>query len=290
MGYPPPAMLRLDEFESAFRSADKDQFRLARPDVKRILVVSDLEGEEQARYLAAVQEFLGVLTPPEWLVLTGAEYTRVDELLEKEEAAAPDLIVAYRNLKSQAWRWPFSLGSFLNVLTQKAETPVLVVPNPHEFPDLGWKGSDTDSVMVVADHLTGDDTLVNWGVRLTRNSGTLYLTHIEDDQTFERYIRTIGKIPNLDTEVAREEILEQLLKEPLDFIDTCRKGIAEGDFGFQVESIVQTGHRVSDYQALTEKYEVDVLIFRSQDDDQVAMHGTAYPLAVELRSLPLLLI
>ncbi|RLB51562.1 MAG: hypothetical protein DRJ42_16585 [Deltaproteobacteria bacterium] len=283
-------MLRLDEFESAFRSADKDQFRLARPDVKRILVVSDLEGEEQARYLAAVQEFLGVLAPPEWLVLTGAEYTRVDELLEKEEAAAPDLIVAYRNLKSQAWRWPFSLGSFLNVLTQKAETPVLVVPNPHEFPDLAWKGSDTDSVMVVADHLTGDDTLVNWGVRLTRNSGTLYLTHIEDDQTFERYIRTIGKIPNLDTEVAREEILEQLLKEPLDFIDTCRKGIAEGDFGFQVESIVQTGHRVSDYQALTEKYEVDVLIFRSQDDDQVAMHGTAYPLAVELRNLPLLLI
>ncbi|MBW2465389.1 MAG: hypothetical protein JRH11_27325, partial [Deltaproteobacteria bacterium] len=53
-------MLRLDEFESAFRSADKEQFHLARPDVKRVLVVSDLEGSSQARYLAAVQEFLGV--------------------------------------------------------------------------------------------------------------------------------------------------------------------------------------------------------------------------------------
>jgi hypothetical protein len=33
-----------------------------------------------------------------------------------------------------------------------------------------------------------------------------------------------------------------------------------------------------------------MLIFHSRDDDQVAMHGTAYPLAVELRTLPLLLI
>ena len=283
-------MLRVDEFESVFRSADKLRFELDPPEVKRILVVSDLEGEEQDRYYDAVKTLLKVLAPAEWLVLTGGEFDGVQELLDREKELDPDLIVSYRNLKSRAWRWPFSLGSFLNVLTQKTQTPVLVVPNPHEVPDMAWKDSDTDSVMVVADHLTGDDDLVNWGVHITREGGTLWLTHVEDDQTFQRYIDTIGKIPTLDTDVAREEILEQLLKEPTDYIETCRSAIEASGIPIRVESIVRTGHQVADYRRLAEDKDVDVLIFHSRDEDQVAMHGTAYPLAVELRHLPLLLI
>jgi nucleotide-binding universal stress UspA family protein len=283
-------MLRVDEFESLFRSADKKQFELLPPAVKRVLIVSDLEGDEQERYVEAVKKLLKVLGKCEWVYLTGSEYAEVDELLDREREIDPDLIVGYRNLKSRAWRWPFSLGSFLNVLTQKSFTPVLVVPNPHEVPDLGWKDSDTDSVMVVADHLTGDDALVNWGVRMTRDQGTLWLTHVEDDQTFNRYIDTIGKIPTLDTEVAREEILEQLLKEPNDYIDTCRSAIEAGEVPIAVKSLVKTGHRVSDYKLLAEEHSVDILIFHSRDEDQVAMHGAAYPLAVELRNVPLLLI
>jgi len=283
-------MLRVDEFESVFRSADKERFTLAPPEVKRVLIVSDLEGDEQGRYVEAVEKLLAVLSPDEWCVLSGAEYAGVGELLERENELDPDLIVSYRNLKSRGWRWPFSLGSFLNVLTQKTQTPVLVVPNPHEVPDLSWQDSDTDSVMVIADHLTGDDALVNWGVRLTREGGRLWLTHVEDDQTFQRYIETIGRIPTLDTDVAREEILEQLLKEPTDYIESCRAAIEEGKVPITVESLVQTGHRVSDYTRLVDAHEVDVLVFHSRDEDQVAMHGTAYPLAVELRSVPLLLI
>ena len=64
----------------------------------------------------------------------------------------------------------------------------------------------------------------------------------------------------------------------------------EGKVPITVESLVQTGHRVSDYTRLVDAHEVDVLVFHSRDEDQVAMHGTAYPLAVELRSVPLLLI
>ncbi len=283
-------MLRVDEFESSFRAADKKRFTFSPPEVKRVLVVSDLEGDEQETYLGAVKKLLGVIADAEWLVLTGAEFDEVQQLLDAEKELAPDLVVTYRNLKSRAWRWPFSLGAFLNVLTQKTTTPVLVVPNPHEVPDMEWQNSDTDSVMVVADHLTGDDDLVNWGVRMTREGGSLRLTHVEDDQTYQRYIDVIGKIPQLDTDVAREEILEQLLQEPTEYIETCRAAIEAADVPITVSPIVQTGHKVSDYKHLVEKFRVDVLIFHSRDDDQVAMHGTAYPLAVELRNLPLLLI
>ncbi len=237
-----------------------------------------------------MKKLLGVLEPTNWIVITGSEFEAVQELLDKEKELGADLIVTYRNLKSRAWRWPFSLGAFLNVLTQQTTTPVLVVPNPHEVPDMAWKDSDTDSVMVVADHLTGDDDLVNWGVRMTREGGSLWLTHVEDDQTFQRYIEIIGKIPQLDTDVAREEILEQLIQEPTEYIQTCQAAIEAGEVPILVGSVVQTGHKVSDYKELVHKYRADMLIFHSRDEDQVAMHGTAYPLAVELRTLPLLLI
>lgn len=283
-------MLRVDEFESVFRSADKEQFELALPKVEKVLVVSDLESDAQARFMEAVRAFLHVPAPKEWVEVAGPEYEEVDQLLEREHAVEPDLVVAYRNLKSNAWRWPYSLGSFLNVLTQKSSTPVLVLPNPHEHPDLAYAHTDTDSVMVVADHLTGDDDLVNWGARMTKVGGKLFLTHIEDDQTFERYIRTIGKIPSIDTDAARADILAQLLKEPTDFIETCRAVLANENAPIEVHAIVKTGHQVSVYRELAVEHDVDLLVFHGRDDDQVAMHGTAYPLAVELRTLPLLLV
>ena len=36
--------------------------------------------------------------------------------------------------------------------------------------------------------------------------------------------------------------------------------------------------------------EVDLLVLNTKDDDQLAMHGLAYPLAIELREIPLLLL
>ena len=35
---------------------------------------------------------------------------------------------------------------------------------------------------------------------------------------------------------------------------------------------------------------VDLLVMHAKEDDQMAMHGMAHPLAVELRSIPLLLL
>jgi hypothetical protein len=41
---------------------------------------------------------------------------------------------------------------------------------------------------------------------------------------------------------------------------------------------------------LIEQHEVDLLVLNTKDDDQFAMHGISYALAVELRQIPLLML
>ena len=58
-------MSTLDHFESAFRSAAKDQFRWQAPTLRKILVVSDRNRTEAEPYVQALQTFLEpILVPP----------------------------------------------------------------------------------------------------------------------------------------------------------------------------------------------------------------------------------
>ena len=51
-----------------------------------------------------------------------------------------------------------------------------------------------------------------------------------------------------------------------------------------------TPEKEADYKKLIEQHEVDLLLLHTKDEDQLAMHGLAYPVTVELRDIPLLLI
>ena len=44
------------------------------------------------------------------------------------------------------------------------------------------------------------------------------------------------------------------------------------------------------YKELVEENEIDLLVMYTKDEEQLAMHGIAYPLAVELRATPLLML
>ena len=57
-----------------------------------------------------------------------------------------------------------------------------------------------------------------------------------------------------------------------------------------VEEIVVMGNRLRDYRRLIDEHEVDLLVLNTKDDEQLAMHGVAYPLTIELRNIPLLLL
>jgi hypothetical protein len=53
---------------------------------------------------------------------------------------------------------------------------------------------------------------------------------------------------------------------------------------------VRTGHRLQAFKDLIAEHELDLLVMNTKDEDQLAMHGLAYPLAIEIRSIPLLML
>ena len=288
-------MTNVDQFESAFRSAAKEVFSFEPVGLGSILIVTDLERGDAVLYEQQIRAFLSVLEapdqpqPPAWRTVPGSEYRTVRDMLDLVEEAKPDLICAYRHLHSEGWRWPFTLGDHVEVLTQATSTPVLVLPHPQAQRAAEHAIENTNVVMAMTDHLTGDRRLVNYAARFTEPGGRLLLSHVEDDATFERYIEAISKITTIDTDHAREAIHEQLLKEPGDYVESCRTGLAERRPDLTVEPLVVMGRRLSEYERIITEHEIDLLVMNTKDEDQLAMHGLAYPLAVELRSIPLLM-
>ena len=286
-------MTRVDQFESVFKAADKPVFTYQREAVRRVLLVTDLDPEESQSFSQRVRGFLRVLEENgdlDWQVIGGDESRTVDTVMELVGRHKPDLICIYRSLHSQSWRWPHSLGQHVDVLTQATPYPVLVLPHPRAGRALDHTLENTDRVMAMAAHLTGDDRLVNYAARFTQAGGTLFLTHIEDQTAFESLMEIISKVPAIDTETAREEISERLLREPSDYIRRCREALKAEELPVVVQEIVTMGHRLGDYQRLISDHQIDLLVLNTKDEDQLAMHGMAYPLAVELREIPLLML
>jgi nucleotide-binding universal stress UspA family protein len=238
-----------------------------------------------------VRTFLSVLGGDlQWRHLGGADFRSVGSLLEQVEGAAPHLIVTYRHLHSDAWQWPYGLGEYLDVLTQATDIPVLVLPHPDAERALPHALADTDCVMAITDHLTADARLVDYALRLTAPSGTCWLTHIESQRQFDRFLAAVEKIPEIETDDVRQLVEAQLLKEPRDYIESCRKGIEAQGVPIKIEAIVAMGDRVEEYRRLVEDHRVDLLVLNTVDGDQLAMHGQAYPLAAKLRGIPLLML
>jgi len=284
-------MTRVDQFESAFRAADKPVFEFLQPVVERALVVTDLRGASATAFRDQVRDFLAVLgNGVQWDLDDGDSFDTIKVLLERVNERKPDLICTYRNLHSEAWRWPYSLGEYLDVLTQIVACPVLVLPHPLVTRTNGHTLQGTDIVMAVTTHLAGDNSLVNNAAGFTNDDGTLWLAHVEDERSFGRFIDAISKIDAIDTDTARERILAQMLKEPGDYIRSCREVIVTHRPTVRVQKIVTAGSRLTEFRRLIDKYSIDLLVMYTKDEDQSAMHGLAYPLAVELRETPLLLL
>jgi len=286
-------MTTVDQFESMFRSASHEVFKLERIDIESVLVVTDRDEPGARRFGDRLREFLKVLGADDkvrWREVKGSEFQTAGELLALVDSAAPDIICTYRNLHSGAWRWPYSLGTHVDLLTQHTDLPVMLLPHPEAERSAQHATQNTDTVMAIADHLTGDHRLVNYALRLTENGGTLWLTHVEDKVTFERYMEVISKIPTIDTDEARGTVRAQLLKEPQDYIDGCVEVLRAAGSPVKIEHLVVFGHHLFEYKRLIEQHEVDLLVLNTKDENQLAMHGMAYALAVELRQIPILML
>ena len=107
---------------------------------------------------------------------------------------------------------------------------------------------------------------------------------------FERYLDVISRIPAIDTDSAREQIKERLLVEAEDYVKSCQVVLGDEAVEVGVHGTISMGHRLNEYQRLIEQHEVDLLVMNTKEDDQHAMLGKAYTLAVELRDIPLLML
>ena len=58
----------------------------------------------------------------------------------------------------------------------------------------------------------------------------------------------------------------------------------------ELEEIVMLGHHLEEHRRLIDEHRIDIVVMNTKDEDQLAMHGLAYPLAVELRHVPLLML
>ncbi len=285
------AMSKVDQFESVFKSAAKVVYVHEQPSFASIVVVTDHDSAGAERLARHVREFLHrVDDGAVWHIAEGSQCETVEQLLGLVDASRPNLLVTYRNLHSSAWQWPYSLGKHLDVLTQATDCPVLVIPHPRGREQFYASAHSPGVVMAVTDHLAGDSRLVNYAAALTEPGGTLILTHIEERAAFERYMDVISKIPSIDTDSAREKILGQLLKEPSDYIRRCREVMLANNVPVTVEAVVGYGHCLSEYKRLLAEHEAALLVVNTKDQTQLAMHGMAYALAVELRDIPLLML
>lgn len=284
-------MTTVDQFESVFRSADKPRFEWERPTLETVLLLTDQTEADHGAWSRSVMDFLG--PPPagterRGIDAAGEAADGIGALLEIVQRYDPDLICTYRHLHTEGWRWPYTLGDHVEVLTQATPVPVLVLPHPKL--ESGRLPEAARTVMALTDHLAGDSRLVRHAASLTAPGGTLWLTHVEDDMTFARYMETIGRIEAIDTDVARETIREKLMKSARDYIASCREVLAAAGLDLTIEASVQMGHKLHTYVDLIDEHDVDLLVFNTKDEDQLAMHGMAYPLAVQIRHVPMLML
>jgi len=283
-------MTQIDQFESVFRAAAHDAFEYEAVAFPRVLFVTDADADRSEAFIRQTLSYAANLKGATIELVPGDAFRSTTELLEKVSSHNPDLICTYRNLHSRAWKYRHSLGEHLDVLLQQTEAPVLVMPHP----EAGFAHTDrlrsTDVVMVMTGHLANSHTLVNHAVSFTAPGGELYLTHIEDKAVFERYMDAISKIPSIDTDDARKRIADQLLKDPINYIASCQEILEAQGLSLKVHPLVSFGHHLTEYRQAVESQAVNLLVMNTKDDEQLAMHGLAYPLAVELRQLPLLML
>ena len=283
-------MPTLDQFESVFKSAIKPIFQHTEPPIERSLLITDLAQDKVKEFSGLVQQLLSHQQIAEWEIISGDQYHSTIDLLSLLEDRAVDLICCYRNLHSQAWQHPHSLGSHLDVLIQKTSTPVLVLPHPQAGYAYQHAYDNIQQVLAMTDHMTDDDRLVSYAAKFTASNGHLHLVHIEDDIIFTRYMEAISKIVTIDTQSAEVALRHQLLKYPREYIDSCKTDLESRYPHMTVENIVTFGRRLREYLDYVDELNIDLLVIHGKDEDQLAMHGLSYPLAIELRQIPILVI
>ncbi len=279
---------QIDEFESLFRRSEREDFVYSEIPIGSVAIVTGSEASDPVR--EAVARFLPRISDvSDWHSIGSGDYRNVAGLIERVEAQQVDLLVTRRHLGEEGFSPLHSLGVYLDELTQRTSIPVLVLPGTARTP-MELPTEACSRVMVVADQISGDQRLINYGVRMCSDEGSMWLCHVEDDMVFGRIVGAIERIPEISSELGATLLKSQLFKDAEDFIATCFERLGETDLNVDLKSHVGMGHHVREYRRLIDDNQTDLLVANTKDDDQLAMHGMAYSLSVELVDVPMLLL
>jgi hypothetical protein len=284
--------MKLEDFDAVFRSAVKERFALVRPALQSVVLLTDMLPSEAAELETVSKRLLSkaaLQNEPTWRTVGGDEVSSIGDMLELMTETKPDLVICYRHLLGRQKDLKHSLGSAVDTLTQATDVPLLLLPPPTR-PNFEQLITGLDRVLVITDHMSGDDRLVNWGVALCADQGTLFLAHVEDQAVFDRYAAVLRMIPDIDTDDTMAKFRQKLLGRPADYIETIAKALAEADISETIVPLVTMAHALSDYKRLIETHDIQLVVMNTKDTAQLAMHGMAYAISVEIQDRPLLLL
>lgn len=281
-------MTKIDEFESIFRRAEREPFAYVPPSFGKVALVTDRDRNFAASAITAVKTELPSLASSEFTPVTGDQFSTVGELLEQLAEIKPDLVITFRHLQEEMLVPQHSLGVYLDVLTQVLESPVLMLPGTSAEPQLPT--SEASSVLVLTDHIRGDARLISSAAAIAPSDATLHLAHVEDDLVFQRYLTTIDRIPEINSDAARQHLEATLLGDARQYMEAAVEGLEAAGVPHNTTLHVERGHRLKTFKSLIDQSLADVCVFNTKDDEQLAMHGMAYAIAVEVIDRTLLLL
>lgn len=281
-------MTQIDEFESIFRRAEREPFVFAPPELTNVVLLTDRDRDFASQAEQAVKTFLPQLGNCSFELMTGDRFSTVTEVVDQLGDANPDLVVTFRHLQEGMLVPQHSLGVYLDVITQVLKPPVLMLPGTSAEPQL--PASEAASILVLTDHIRGDARLISSAAAIAPANATLHLAHVEDDLVFQRYLKTIDRIPDIDSDSAREHLESTLLGDARQYMEAAIVGLENAAVPHQSQLHVVRGHRLKTFQSLMQDANADLCVLNTKDDEQLAMHGMAYAVAVETVDRALLLL
>ena len=278
-------MLKLDHFASLFRAADKDRIIIPDVSIHRILLVTDMNHEES---LQLWDRWKGLFEPSVDIRIFDAEISqRLPSLIEAMKPVECDLVITYRCLHSDAWQYPYAIGSYVEVLTQIMPFPVLLMPHPQQHTDTYTKPKH---LLLFSSELTNESELVGFAnAFVTSKDQSLTMVQMDDQATYDRIFEIISKIPQIDTDDAQYYIQERRSLEMKDWVMRCIDALEKKGNAPHLSYMDIHDPSMKKCASLIEEHQADLLIINTKDDEQLAIHGLAYPIMVQFRNIPLLL-
>jgi len=257
-------MSDISSFESVFRRA-----------LDKVLIITDLDAEKSQAYTQKVQHYLQSTIRRDTYEVdcwTHEDYQPWPRMKEAIRQKKPDLIITYRMLWAEDISPDKSLGSYIDLLSQDTEFPLLVTPHPRLY-SMDHILKEEGAVLVATEHLIDDHRLINFALKFTVASAPLILVHIEDENTFDYYMSAIRKIPDISTEDAEDKLKKQLLADPIHHAESVQEVLAEKTPDLKVQTYIRFGHLITAYRELMERHSTDLLVMNTKDDTQLAMHS-----------------